>query len=287
MGGGNITDTVGDNMGGGNFADSAGDYMGGGIISDNSRDTMGGGNGFVEAYGASMYGGAFKDSSGDVLGGGILTVGTVSAAHYGGVGTNQFDLAGRANQVGLDGTNNTAAGTNAVLAALGATNTLLQIQIKAATNGYVAGMLTGTLPNAVLPQYTVTNGSATIITNSGGLTLTGGQFTGNGVNVTNSPPSAIFTVTNTSGVNGVINFTNAEGTLYTNASFTFQAAVVANPSAYQDFLLEITNSSGSLISISGAPGWFTNGTWNCTNISQLFLHEHVGMFTNAFMQPLK
>jgi hypothetical protein len=115
----------------------------------------------------------------------------------------------------------------------------------------------------------------------------GGTITGNGVNLTNIPPSAIFTVTNTSGVNGVINFTTAEGTLYTNASFTFQAAVVANPSAYQDFLLEITNSSGSLINISGAPGWFTNGTWNCTNISQLFLHEHVGMFTNAFMQPLK
>jgi hypothetical protein len=210
---------------------------------------------------------------------------------------------------------------NASLTAANLTGTISTNQFPLAvvlTNGAVSGQIpvytnnvwtwmTPTLGgwNATANQtnvvnYGVTNNNAGAVTIQGLITANGGliaagniaaqtgyQYYGNGAGLTNIPPSAIYTVTNTSGVNGVINFINAEGTLYTNTSFTFQSAVVANPSAYQDFLLEITNSSGSLISISGAPGWFTNGTWNCTNISQLFLHEHVGMFTNAFMQPLK
>ena len=149
------------------------------------------------------------------------------------------------------------------------------------TNLNAASLASGLIPTGVLPSGVPTSvalatggnvaGSASISDNA--LTLT--------VTTTNLWPA-----TNAMSGGGIINAALPRTTCFTNASFTFGLPINVQADGYTTTIVTITNSSGSLITITPAASWHNlGGIWNCTNWSYLTLDIQAGNFTNALCSP--
>ena len=97
------------------------------------------------------------------------------------------------------------------------------------------------------------------------------NYNGNGSGLTNIPALSInYPLTNTTTA-VALNATNLWTLATTNTSFTFASAIAGvNPNAVNLPELDITNNSGSLITITAPASWKTVGTWNCTNLTRFF-----------------
>lgn len=181
-----------------------------------------------------------------------------------------------------------------------------------------ASNLLGTLPAGALAGY-----SGTVSLTNGGNTFAG-SFGGNGNGLTNLsasalPPSVpttasvitangltnsyslagnvltvaigqtnIWPATNAMIGGGIVNAALPVSTCFTNASFTFGPPVNVQPNGYNQPVITVVNSSGSLIAITPNPSWhpLANSVWNCTNNSMITLFIYPGVTTNAACTPI-
>jgi len=138
----------------------------------------------------------------------------------------------------------------------------------------------------------------------------GGSFTGNGSKLTNLLDTNLTSTTATSQQGLFYNATSGQyqpqtwaitnsavgvgqinalipiTTLNTNASFTFAQPINLVAGQYNQPIVEVTNSSGALITITPNVSWHSVGTWNCTNWSRVFLDCIPGFTTNALCVPV-
>lgn len=88
---------------------------------------------------------------------------------------------------------------------------------------------------------------------------------------------------------GTLNFSLAETTCFTNASFTFATPSGIQNAGYNWPVVNVTNTSGSLITI-GLPANIKttpmSGAANCTNLTTVIFHFQLGVFTNATFIPI-
>jgi hypothetical protein len=181
-----------------------------------------------------------------------------------------------------------------------------------------ASNLLGTLPAGALTGY-----SGTVSLTNGGNTFAG-SFGGDGNGLTNLsasalPPSVPTTasivtangLTNSYSLagnvltvaigqtniwpainamigGGIVNAALPVATCFTNASFTFGPPVNVQPNGYNQPVITVVNSSGSLIAITPNPSWhpLANSVWNCTNNSMITLFIYPGVTTNAACTPI-
>jgi hypothetical protein len=228
-------------------------------------------------------------------------VGTVFAAHYGGVGTNQFDLAGRANQVGLDGTNGLTAATNAVSAAVNTgklwpTN-VISLPAAAGTNalsisGNNANFLQLNLQNANsagASDYVLTEDTGTPFTGFLDVYQNNSAYSASSmktidssndvgvINVNTNPTSRLWIQSNVT--NGTVNVatTGTGGSWNTNEVFYPGSGKGTGSNVIQGTLFGNINPSG----VTNANGFWAaapSAWWSATN-------QVTGTFTNIAVDP--
>ena len=157
------------------------------------------------------------------------------------------------------------------------------------TNGYIgATLIQPTLSQPLVSGGGIWGGGLTVsggLSASGGITNTGsGWFSGNAYGLTNVQGAAMVTPTNA--LTTAPNFALVNTSLATNQNFALQPAVNASPTAYNSLVIDITNSSGSLITITPPTGWKVEGTWNITNETIISLYAPGNRWTNAVAYPL-
>jgi hypothetical protein len=87
---------------------------------------------------------------------------------------------------------------------------------------------------------------------------------------------------------GTFNAANPVTTCFTNTSFTFGLPTGVVAGEYNQPVIAVTNSSGSLIIITPNPSWHVlpNTLWNCTNWSMVTVFIYPGIITNAACTPI-
>jgi hypothetical protein len=142
--------------------------------------------------------------------------------------------------------------------------------------------VTGAISTAQLP--TVVPTSVILATSSG---LTGAaSISGNTLNLSIIQTN-LWSLTNGT-TSSIINCTNPVSTLFANASFAFAQPTGVQPNGYCQPVIEVANSSGSVITITPASGWHSlpNSVWNCTNETMVTLFIRPGQVTNAACTPV-
>jgi hypothetical protein len=152
------------------------------------------------------------------------------------------------------------------------TNQLLEIQ---SCQTVATGVGQGVLANA---QFNYTNTGNYV-----------GAFNGNAGGLTNLQASNLvgWPATNAMLGGGIINAALRSQVCFTNASFAFAQPINVNPAQVPQPVVGVTNSSGSLISITPNPSWHIvpNSIWNCTNWTMVTLWI-TPWITNAACTPI-
>jgi hypothetical protein len=146
-----------------------------------------------------------------------------------------------------------------------------------------AAQLTGTVSVAQLPSVVPT--SVTLNT-SGGISGSS-AIAANNYNLTIGQTN-LWPATNAMGGGGIVNCSYPVTTCFTNASFTFGQPVNVQASGYNQTVIEVANTSGSVITITPGPGWHSlpNSVWNCTNETMVTLFIRPGQVTNVASTPV-
>lgn len=135
--------------------------------------------------------------------------------------------------------------------------------------------------------FTGTNQFAGAVIATNGNNQITGSFTGNGVGVTNLQGSSLIYTTNAMSGGGIFTFATPYTTCFTNTSFTFALPQGVGTTTYDTTIVDVTNSSGSVITITPPPGCYHFlGTWNCTNESIVTFYHRSGGITNGICTPL-
>ena len=139
----------------------------------------------------------------------------------------------------------------------------------------------GTVPSAVLPGSVPTSAVFSGLNGAtGALSIAEGVL-----NVTVGQTNLWPTTNELS--NGIVDASLPFTTCFTNSSFTFAQPINVQANGYNQPVIDVVNSLGSLIIITPEPEWHALlGTWNCTNHSIVSLFIYPGVVTNAICTPL-
>lgn len=110
-----------------------------------------------------------------------------------------------------------------------------------------------------------------------------GDFIGNGAGLVGVPATATNSITALVTA-GVIDMSKLYESYLTNATFTLAPPINVSAGLENESVLDVTNSSGSLIVIAAPASWHVQGTQNCTNKTIVSLYIVPGE-TNAIFYP--
>lgn len=144
-----------------------------------------------------------------------------------------------------------------------------------------AGIAPINAPNA---QTVYINGATLSAPVSANITVIG-TYSVAGLPYTGNYPSRL-TAINSLATAGAVDLSKAGSSYATNANFTFGAPISAVAGVYGSTVLTVTNSHGSLITMTPNSNWHSQGTWNVTNTSVVSFFYILGGFTNAIATPL-
>ena len=142
-----------------------------------------------------------------------------------------------------------------------------------------AAQLGGTIPLAQLPSMVVTNGSA-------GINISG-TFSGNGAGLTNIPTTGIQPYVLPLSIGPVPNMAINVNLVVTNNSFIFGNPTGVTPGAFNYDTILVSNTAGSVITLTPAPAWSFSGTPNVTNVTVCYLWTMPYATTNVIFTPIR